>query len=122
MWTNCLMNYSRKKGILNNSIKILLQINKNYYIGGRKQINNALKRSIDMHLQNNSSIAANRFLKKQACCVRYRDGPLTQAFGTFPEKNLLSFSSFNKYVDCRYKKPHRFSDLCGFCEKNKVKR
>ncbi len=32
----------------------------------------------------------------------------------------LSFSTFYKYVENQFKKPHRFSDLCEYCEHYKV--
>ena len=89
--------------------------------GGRKKIKSYLKQSIEEHMQQKSSLAANRFKKKNECCVYYRDHPLLEIYGSFIDKKDISFSSFYKYMSSKYKKPHRMSEFCGFCEKNKVK-
>ena len=67
-----------------------------------------------------SSIAANRFLKKEQNFAYYSSFPLIECYTKFEHKNSLSFSSFYKYLGNKYKKAHGFSDLCSLCEKNKV--
>ncbi len=71
---------------------------------------------------NISSIAANRYLiklQKNAC---YCECSLVEAYSRFTTNSTenISFSSFYKCVGDEFKKPHRFSDLCEYCEKNKV--
>lgn len=67
-----------------------------------------------------SSVAANRFLKKLDKNAFYCNISLVEAYSKFQASNLLSFSTFYKYVGEEFKKPHRFSDLCEYCEDNKV--
>ena len=67
-----------------------------------------------------SSIAANRFLKKINSNAFYCDTSLLEAYSNFDLNSEMSFSSFYKYVGDEFKKPHRFSDLCKYCEHNKV--
>ncbi len=65
-----------------------------------------------------SSIAANRFLKKKEKNAFYCSTSLVEAYSNL---NLdISFSTFYKYVGDEFKKPHRFSDLCEYCENYKV--
>ncbi|CAF0975069.1 unnamed protein product [Brachionus calyciflorus] len=66
-----------------------------------------------------SEIAANRYLKKINSNAFYCSTSLLKAYESFKYQSSLSFSSFYKYVSEKYKKPHRFSDLCDYCEKNK---
>ena len=44
------------------------------------------------------------------------DVPINEAYESFIYKNELSFSSFYKYCEDKYKKPHRLTDLCEYCE------
>ena len=76
--------------------------------------------SINDHMKNLSSIAANRYLIKLKKNVRYRDGTYRDAFNSYPLKKKISFSTFKNKLCKRYKKPHRISDLCDFCEHGKV--
>ena len=76
--------------------------------------------SINKHIENNSAVAANRFLKKQDQCARYREFPIRNYYENFLNKKKISYSSFIKHIGKKYKKPHRFSDLCKYCEHNKV--
>jgi hypothetical protein len=70
-----------------------------------------------------SSVAANRYLKKCDSNAFYCNISLVEAYANFKSEILLdlSFSSFYKYVGEQFKKPHRFSDLCEYCENYKVK-
>jgi hypothetical protein len=87
---------------------------------GRKAIKFLLRQKIETHMKSISSIAANRYLKKCESNAYYSSVPLVQAYNSFKYKDYLSFSSFYKYVSDKFKKPHRFSDLCDYCEINKV--
>ena len=68
-----------------------------------------------------SSIAANRYLKKEKENAFYCQVSLAQAFAQYENPFQISFATFYKYVGAKFKNPHRFSDLCEYCEKNKVK-
>jgi hypothetical protein len=67
-----------------------------------------------------SSVAANRYLKKLQKNAFYCECSLVEAYSRFEYCSELSFSSFYKYLGDQFKKPHRYSDLCEYCEKNKV--
>ena len=102
LWKSCLIRNQRNKG-------------------GIPKLNQLLVNKIRCHLNKNSSIAANRYLKLQNENARYRHTTIIQAYNTFAEKDKLSFSSFYKYLENIFKKPHRISDLCDYCEHKKVK-
>lgn len=72
-------------------------------------------------MENLSSIAANRYLKKIDKNAFYCNVSLVEAYIKFDLNSDLSFSTFNKYIGNQFKKPHRFSDLCEYCENNKVR-
>ncbi len=101
MWANCTKMIIRKKG-------------------GRPKLEQKIVESINEHMKNSSSIAANRYLKKLKKNVRYRDGTYRDAFNSYLLKSKISFSTFKNKICKRYKKPHRISDLCDFCELAKV--
>ncbi len=42
-----------------------------------------------------------------------------EAFQSFPLKDNLSFTSFYKYIDEKYKHPYRLTDLYEYCELHK---
>lgn len=65
-----------------------------------------------------SSIAANRYLKKLNKNAFYCQMTLVEAYTKLDSD--ISFSTFYKYVGDEFKKPHRFSDLCEYCEHLKV--
>ena len=71
-------------------------------------------------MSNNSSIAANRYLKRHSTSVMYRNSTIIEAHRTFAFRKAVPFSSFYKYIEKKFKKPHRLSDLCDYCEENKV--
>jgi len=71
-------------------------------------------------MENISSIAANRYLKKLQKNAFYCECFLIETYSRFESSSELSFSSFYKYLGDEFKKPHRFSDLCEYCEMNKV--
>ncbi len=77
-----------------------------------------MKNLICSHMESISSIAANRFLKKADKNAFYCSKSLIEAYGSFEGK--ISYSTFYKYVGDEFKKPHRFSDLCEYCENFKV--
>lgn len=73
-------------------------------------------------MKNINAIAANRFLRKEKTNAYYCSVPLVEAFNQFKldYSENISLSSFINYVPEKFKPPHRFSDLCSYCEKNKV--
>ena len=92
MWLRCLNQKERNKG-------------------GRPSLNNFMILSINKHLQENSSIAANRYLKLAQTNVMYRHSTIVEAFRTFKLKNFVSLNSFKKYFHPKFKKPHRVYNL-----------
>ena len=76
---------------------------------------------LNTYMESISSIAANRFLKKIDKNAFYCNISLLEAYSKFESKKELSFSTFYKYLGSQFKKPHRFSDLCEYCENNKVR-
>lgn len=89
-------------------------------LGGRPAVKGYFKKLIESFHQENSSLAANRFLKLQNTDARYRNKTLTDDFSSFKLNDYLSFSSFYKYMPKCIKKPHRKTDLCIYCQTNKV--
>ena len=59
-------------------------------------------------------------MKKEKSCAYICHSTLIDMYNQFEHKNSLSFSSFYKYIDNRFKKPFTMSDLCSLCEKNRV--
>jgi hypothetical protein len=88
--------------------------------GGRKKLKNEIIGSINSHMLSLSSIAANRYLKKIDKNAFYCSVSTVEAFLKFENADNISFSTFYNYVGKEFKKPHRFSDLCEYCENNKV--
>ena len=80
-----------------------------------------VSKKINDHMESICSIAANRYLKKIDKNAYYCNISLLEAYSKFESNNEISFSSFYKYLGSQFKKPHRFSDLCEYCENNKVK-
>ncbi|RNA02663.1 ubiquitin carboxyl-terminal hydrolase 7 [Brachionus plicatilis] len=94
-------------------------LNKNIRnIGGRKRLSSFFVDQIENHMKSISTIAANRFLKKKQTNAYYTSTSMLKAYQNFQYKDI-SYSSFYKYVDEKFKKPHRISDLCDYCENNK---
>ena len=78
------------------------------------------------YLQERSTVAANRLVKEKRYSrdhhyqtVRYLDENMIELYKQFPFRNEISKSTFVKYLKKtgQFKKPHRFSDLCEYCEK-----
>ncbi|CAF0988080.1 unnamed protein product [Brachionus calyciflorus] len=88
--------------------------------GGRKHLSAFFRESIENHMKSISSLAAKRFLKKCQSNAFYSSVSFLEGYSSFPLKNQISFSSFYKYLGEKYKKPHRISDLCDYCEANKL--
>ena len=101
MWTSCLNINDRNQG-------------------GRPEISLLKVKQINDHLEKNSTVAANRFLKKLKVCANYRHLSLRESYQTMRNKEDVSYSTFYKKIQKKYKKPHRLSDLCRYCEVNKV--
>ncbi len=67
-----------------------------------------------------SSVASNRYLKRLDTNAYYSSVSLFEAYTKFPLKNEICFTSFYHYVSDKFKKPHRLTDMCDYCELNKV--
>jgi hypothetical protein len=88
MWKNCTNGLARNKG-------------------GRPSIDNFLIEDLNRHLKENSSVAANRFLKRENTNVFYRNSTKIEAFKKYRYNKIISLTSFKKYFHRKFKKPHR---------------
>lgn len=75
-------------------------------------------------MENLSNIASNRVIKSKEIKgehvnVRYCSMSISEAYHCFPNKFEISFSTFYSYVGNEFKKPHRLTDLCEYCELGK---
>ncbi len=72
-------------------------------------------------MNNISNEASNRnvIIEGEAVPVRYCNMSWVEAYNSFNSKDEIKFTSFKKYVDKIYKKPHRKTDLCGYCQNAK---
>jgi hypothetical protein len=95
MWLNCLNQIERNKG-------------------GRPKMCNLLINKLNNHLKENSSIAANRYLKRQKAYVMNRNMTKITAYNSFEYNKLMCFKTFRKYSELRFKKPHRVRILMLF--------
>jgi len=102
MWKNCDNNLKRNNG-------------------GRPKIVKKVVDEINDHMKGLSSVAANRYLIKLKTNASYREGTYKDAYNKFFLKNNISFSTFKNKLCKRFKKPHRLSDLCDYCEYGKVR-
>ena len=111
LWSTCLRTVPRNKG-------------------GRPKIKVEVQKLINEHLENSSSVASNRTIKDKSgekISARYCEDTIKEAFKKFNNRILsrelncekISFSSFYKYFGTEYKKPHRITDLCDYCEYGK---
>ena len=88
--------------------------------GGNKPIKNTpLQRSINKHMEERCTIAANRFLIKEEANAFNRHESLRSCYNSFADNNKLSLSAFINNMANKFKKPHRMSDLCETCEQGK---
>lgn len=89
--------------------------------GGRKAIDVNLKKCINNYLEKMSQIASNRTVQvdNEEINVRYLNTSISEAYQNFERKNEISFSCFYSYVGDNFKKPHRLTDLCEYCELGK---
>ena len=101
MWSNCLNREKRNKG-------------------GKPKLKSFFIHKINSHLTKNSEIAANRFLKLQKENAMYRSVTISDAYNNYKYKENISLSTFYKYIGKKFKKFHRLTDLCCYCELNKV--
>jgi hypothetical protein len=101
MWANCLKTEKRN-------------------VGGHPKIETKIIQAINSYMRKKSHPAANRFLKRKDAYVRYRDITMINAYNNFKYKKHVCLTSFYKYMDKLYKKPHQETDLCDLCEYNKV--
>jgi len=89
-------------------------------LGGRPKIKLDQQKSIASFFNKNSTIAANRFLKLQNANARYRLFTLKDGYNKFLQRNDVKFASFYKYAPKYIKRPARLTDLCSYCQLNKV--
>ncbi|CAF0925295.1 unnamed protein product, partial [Brachionus calyciflorus] len=99
--------------------------------GGGKSISEDLKDSLNVYLQERSSIASNRlFINRDPShpefrtnqSARYLEDQYSELFKSFQFSSQLSFSSFYKYASLsgQFKKPFRLTDICDYCEWSKI--
>ena len=96
--------------------------------GGGEALSGEMQSLITSYAENRSTVAANRLvierveqpgqLVKQLQPVRYLDENFSELYNQFPFRDELSKSSFVKYltISGKFRKPHRLSDLCEYCE------
>jgi hypothetical protein len=93
-------------------------------IQGNKSFDAKLIKSTCDHTKINSNIAANRYLKRIKSNAYYRTATLRSIHQTFLPSGFKkpSFSWYCKTIKkaIMFKKPHRFSDLCHYCELYRV--
>ena len=100
------------------------------YKGGGKKISERLRRRIKSYLEQNLNEASNRLVinKDQddenfgtKVSARYLEKNQFELYKNFSLAKLLSIETFLKYLRKSrvYKKPHRLTDLCDYCEKGK---
>ena len=91
---------------------------------GRPIISKDITIALNEHVKSLSNVASNRLIcmnpkktgEKEMEAVRYLNCSLTDAYTSFKHKNEICFSTFCKYIKKRYKKPHRLTDKCRYCE------
>jgi hypothetical protein len=87
--------------------------------GPKRKINEDLKSLIKNHLEKISSPSSNRSIKvknKGLVNVRYLNCSFKESYRSFEYKNIISLSSFLSFIPPEFKKPHRLTDLCNYCE------
>ena len=89
--------------------------------GGRPKVSSILINEIKNFFDKNSTMAPNRFLKLQQKNVMYRNSTFIEDFRSFLYNDNLSFCSFKNYIPKYIKKPCRLTDLCMYCQLNKVR-
>jgi hypothetical protein len=96
----------------------------NSMLGVTKKINKNMIKLATNHAKSSSNIAANRFLKKIDSNAFYRTESFRSMYRSFTFGNFRkpSFSWYFKTLKKAkmFKKPHRMSDLCHYCEHHKV--
>lgn len=128
LWKSCMKTSDRDLGLDNYFLIFLFKIViTNYHnLGGQPKISKDLAMAVNHHMKNVSQIASNRTVMvidsnkiKQNIPVRYSNISWIEAYKSFSYRNELSFSTFYKYIDKIYKKPHRKTDLCQYCHEGK---
>jgi hypothetical protein len=111
--------------------------------GGRRRTDAELVEEIKVHMESLTNIGANRTvvirnfaernpreiykkrkISQQIENVRYRTTTLNEAFRQYKlrdnhlndQRRNFRFLTFKKYVDKRFKKPQKSTDLCEFCQ------
>ena len=102
------------------------------FIGGGNTIKKDLFYSIKEYLKLNSTVGSNRLVKSKPLpkalsstiqqpnllTTRYLNDTKAALYKKFPFRNHISKSSFYRYIKAanQFKKPHRLTDLCDYCE------
>jgi hypothetical protein len=120
LWNSCLNTNERNLGRIADLI-LILKFYKNFYFIGSCAIKPELQKAIQSFLIEKSTPAANRTASDRnglVRAVRYLDDNVLELYKSCPFKNEFSLSTFKKYKlrEKIFKKPHRLSDLCEFCE------
>ena len=76
------------------------------------------------HVKSLSNVASNGVVcsnpkkqgDKEIVTVRYLNCSFKEAYRKFKFKKEICFTTFCKYIQKRYKKPHRLTDICRYCE------
>lgn len=104
LWKSCLEENKRNKG-------------------GRRPVSQDILNHINDSLEAYSVAASNRTIKspitKEVIPVRYRSDTLVYIYNNSHVSNEISYSTFSKHVAHQFKKPHRLTDLCDYCEYGK---
>jgi hypothetical protein len=90
-------------------------------MGGRFSLSEEKKIQINTHMESLSSIASNRLVKigGRSVSAMYCSKSIKEAYKSFPDRATIPFSTFYKYISKKFKKPHRLTDLCDYCEHGK---
>jgi hypothetical protein len=89
-------------------------------VGGRPAIKE--KEFIKSHLLKYSAPAANRSFyqkingDKEQVTVQYLNATKSECYNTFEHKDQMAFETFRRSIPNNFKKPHRETDLCEYCE------
>ena len=91
-------------------------------LGGASCKSESLISDLYSHLDSMSNISSDRTVQMlfegvlQDVNVRYMKAPVLESYNLFPRQNEISLSSYYNHITKQYKRPHRLSDLCDYCE------
>lgn len=80
-----------------------------------------LQNNIKEYLEQKSTVASNRLVhvEKELVHVRYLEERQIELYKKFPDNDRVKKTTFHNYLAKSriFKKPHRLTDLCEYCEK-----